>query len=156
MPRRRHKLVIVDDNPFFSACLSSLIDAEPDLQVAGEANSAATLNRTLRECSPDAIVLDLGLGAESGVGVARALRRRGNKTPLVFISSLGAPSPTTLKQIGRCVFWKKGDGDDGFLRLVRKVILGNGPFRRPKQLGHPPVASSLSGLMKAVFGGIRT
>jgi chemotaxis response regulator CheB len=122
MPRHRHKLLIVDDNPFFSACLSSLIDAEPDMVVCGGANSEAGLERTLAKCTPDVILLDLGLGTESGLGIARRLRRREVNTPLVFISSLGAPSSATLRRIGRCAFWKKGDGDAGFLRLIRKVL----------------------------------
>jgi chemotaxis response regulator CheB len=139
MPPRRRKLVIVDDNPFFSACLSSLIDAERDLVVCGDARSSATLNRTLKGCSPDMIVLDLGLGPESGVGIARALRRRGNRTPVVFVSSLGAPSAATLKQIGRCAFWKKGGDDDGLLRLIRRTLSNYG--RVPASSGRVGMAS---------------
>lgn len=122
MPLHPHKLLIVDDNPFFSACLCSLINAEPDMVVCGDAHSSASLEETLKACSPDVIILDLGLGPESGLGIARKLRRRDVTTPFIFISSLGAPSPATLRRIGRCTFWKKGDGDDGFLRLIRKFV----------------------------------
>jgi chemotaxis response regulator CheB len=122
MPLHRHQLLIVDDNPFFSACLSSLINAEPDLAVCGHANSGAALDMSLMVCAPDLILLDLGLGTESGLGIARGLRRRDVTTPLMFISSLGTPPAATLRRIGRCTFWKKGDGDDGFLRLIRKVL----------------------------------
>jgi two-component system invasion response regulator UvrY len=125
MPLHRHKLLIVDDNPFFSACLSSLINAEPDLVVCGEATSSASLDVSLMVCSPDVILIDLGLGPESGLGVARKLRQREVSTPLVLISSLTAPPAATLRRIGRCTFWKKGDGDEGFLRLIRKSLSDN-------------------------------
>ena len=117
-----HKLLIVDDNPFFSACLASLVNAEPDMVVCGDAYSGASLDKSLEECSPDVILMDLGLGSESGLGIARRLRRKDVATPFVFISSLGAPPAATLRRIGHCAFWKKGDSDDGILRTIRKVL----------------------------------
>jgi chemotaxis response regulator CheB len=122
MHRQRHKLLIVDDNPFFSACLMSLINAEPDMVVCGDATSGATLDSTLAVCSPDVILMDLGLGPESGLGIARKLRQDDVTTPFIFISSLGTPPAATLRKIGRCAFLKKGDVDSGILRLIRKVI----------------------------------
>jgi DNA-binding NarL/FixJ family response regulator len=118
----RYKLMIVDDNPFFSACLSSLVNAEPDMVVCGDASSAASLDEALKVCSPDVILMDLGLGPESGLGIARRLRRQDVATPFVFISSLSAPPSATLRRIGHCAFWKKGDADDGILRTIRKVL----------------------------------
>jgi DNA-binding NarL/FixJ family response regulator len=118
----RYKLLIVDDNPFFSACLASLVNAEPDMVVCGDAYSGASLDKSLKECSPDVILMDLGLGPESGLGIARRLRREDVATPFVFISSLSAPPAATLRRIGHCAFWKKGDADDGILRTIRKVI----------------------------------
>jgi len=115
-------VLIVDDNRFFAECLAALINSERDLQVCGTAASSATLYEILNRCSPEGIVLDLMLGAESGLKVALDLRNKKIDTPVFFISALATPSPDMLKRIGRCSFWRKSGDDVEFLNLLRRTL----------------------------------
>jgi DNA-binding NarL/FixJ family response regulator len=58
-----HRVLVVDDHPVVRQGIKLVIEAEPDLTVCGEAENEHTARRILRELQPDALVVDLSLGA---------------------------------------------------------------------------------------------
>jgi len=58
-----HRVLVVDDHPVVRQGIKLVIDAEPDFTVCGEAENEQTARRLLRELQPDALVVDLSLGA---------------------------------------------------------------------------------------------
>ena len=70
MPSTR--VLIVDDQPVFRRVARDLLEARGYVVVA-EANDRVTALTALGRCVPDAVLLDVCLGEESGYGVARAL-----------------------------------------------------------------------------------
>ena len=69
MPSTR--VLIVDDQPVFRRVARDLLKARGYVVVA-EADRADTAMEALRRCVPDAVLLDVCLGEESGFDVARA------------------------------------------------------------------------------------
>jgi DNA-binding NarL/FixJ family response regulator len=65
---------LVDDHELVRGGLRSLIGAEPDLSVVGEAATAAEAVERIPTTRPDVTVLDLNLPDGSGVEVCRAVR----------------------------------------------------------------------------------
>jgi two-component system response regulator NreC len=71
MPMR---ILIVDDHGVLRAGLRALLNAEPDLQVVGEAADGQTGLRLATELSPDLVLMDISMPGMSGIQVTRQLK----------------------------------------------------------------------------------
>jgi len=76
---------IVDDEPAARRILCDCCANEPDLDVAGEFDSADAAAEAIRRAPPDLVFLDIALGAKSGLDVARALDA--GATEVVFVTA---------------------------------------------------------------------
>jgi len=101
------RILILDDNAFFARCLASLIEHEGDLVVCSVTDSSRALLERLPHARPDLLVIDIALGDENGLEVARKLRARSVATPIMLTSSMDTPDETSLREIGRCRFVPK-------------------------------------------------
>lgn len=78
--------VIVDDSEDFLASASRLLESQ-GMQVIGRASSAGEALGLAEELAPDVILVDIMLGEEDGIGVARQLADRAGSPSVVLISS---------------------------------------------------------------------
>ncbi len=69
----RIRVLMADDHPVVLAGLKALVDAEPDLRIAGEARDGQAALRLALSARPDVLVLDLSMPEMNGAEVARAL-----------------------------------------------------------------------------------
>jgi CheY-like chemotaxis protein len=72
----RLRCLLVDDSDAFLEAASVLL-AREGVTVAGVASSAAEALRKARALRPDVVLVDIGLGDESGFDLARILARDG-------------------------------------------------------------------------------
>lgn len=68
------RVFLVDDHEVVRAGVAALLDAEPDLEIVGEAGTAASALARIPAVRPDVVVLDVRLPDGSGVEVCRELR----------------------------------------------------------------------------------
>jgi len=68
------RVFLLDDHEIVRHGLIAVINAEPDLEVVGEAGTVAETLKVVGECNPDVAVLDVRLGDGSGVEVCRDIR----------------------------------------------------------------------------------
>jgi two-component system nitrate/nitrite response regulator NarL len=80
------RCLIVDDSKEFLASARGLLSAQ-GLEVVGLASSGADALRLAVQLRPDVALVDVELGAEDGLEVARRLMDRVPKTCIVLISS---------------------------------------------------------------------
>ena len=87
MPMR---LLIVDDNQSFLESARVFLERE-GLDVAGVASTADEALRQVATLEPDVVLVDISLGKESGLDLARRLadRRPGAEPAVVLISTRG-------------------------------------------------------------------
>jgi DNA-binding NarL/FixJ family response regulator len=71
---KKIRLLIVDDHFFVRSGLAASLAPEPDLTIAGEAETVPAAITAWEELRPDVTLLDLRLGAASGFDVLRAIR----------------------------------------------------------------------------------
>jgi two-component system NarL family response regulator len=69
------RVLLVDPSEVFRIGLRSVLSAEPDVEVVGEAADGDEAIGLCKELAPDVVVLELRLGGGSGVDVARSLLR---------------------------------------------------------------------------------
>jgi CheY-like chemotaxis protein len=82
------RCLLVDDNDAFLQAASALLERE-GLTVAGVASSIAEALRKARALHPDVVLVDIGLGDESGFDLARLLISdgRGDSATVILISA---------------------------------------------------------------------
>jgi len=82
----RARLLLADDHELFREGLAGLINAQPDMQVAGQAGDgfeALALARTLR---PDLIVMDINMPVSNGLEATRLVRAELPEARIVILT----------------------------------------------------------------------
>jgi CheY-like chemotaxis protein len=80
------RCLLVDDNETFLETASLLLERE-GLTVVGVASSIAEALRQAHALRPDLILVDIGLGSESGFTLARLLAGDGQRADMILIST---------------------------------------------------------------------
>ncbi|MES9540964.1 MULTISPECIES: response regulator transcription factor [unclassified Actinomadura] len=71
----RYRVMVVDDNPFIRAGLTSALEAAGDIEVVGEAGDGHEAEELARRLVPDVVLLDVRMPRSDGVSAAAALSR---------------------------------------------------------------------------------
>lgn len=82
----RHLVVVIDDHPLVREGLVSMINREPDLAVAGEADGVGTALAVIAAREPDVVVTDLSLKDGSGLTLIRELQARHPAVRILVVS----------------------------------------------------------------------
>ncbi len=80
------KCIIVDDSAGFLAAARRLLQRQ-GITVAGVASTSAEALRLVEEQRPDVVLVDIGLGAESGFDLARRLHSETDVPPSTILIS---------------------------------------------------------------------
>jgi DNA-binding NarL/FixJ family response regulator len=81
------RCLIVDDSPRFLDAARGLLEGQ-GVMVVGQASSSAEALRRAEELCPDVTLLDIDLGGESGLELARRLQDQdGPAAPVILIST---------------------------------------------------------------------
>jgi CheY-like chemotaxis protein len=123
-----HRCLLVDDSEAFLQAARLLLERE-GLTVAGVASSIAEALRQARALRPDLILVDIGLGDESGFDLARLLARDGHGGP-------GAGADVILISTGAEADYKELIDDSPAAGFLAKSDLSVRGIRRI--LGHTP------------------
>ena len=68
------RVLIVDDQEMIRVGLRAILDAQPDIEVAGDAEDGFTALGLLDQAAPDVVLLDLRMPGIDGVEVTRRIR----------------------------------------------------------------------------------
>jgi DNA-binding NarL/FixJ family response regulator len=80
------RVVVADDHPLFRRGLVDAIQHERGLTVVGEAESSAAAWELIENVRPDVAVLDVEMGGEYSLPVARRVREAGLPVRVVFLT----------------------------------------------------------------------
>ena len=79
------RVLITDDHAMFRQGVRTLLSAEPDLEVTGEAKDAAEAVSMSRQNHPDVVLMDIGMTGMSSFEATRVIRgapRNTRRVPL--------------------------------------------------------------------------
>jgi DNA-binding NarL/FixJ family response regulator len=80
-------VLIADDHAIVRQGLASLLSAEPDMRVVGEATNGREAVRMALELRPDVIVIDLAMPELNGIEATRQIIRAGLPSKMIVLSS---------------------------------------------------------------------
>jgi two-component system nitrate/nitrite response regulator NarP len=86
------RVFIADDHPMIQAAVESLLRSGGQ-EVVGTATSGEEALERLADCDADVVVLDIQMPGGSGLHVARTMRERGDRRPIVLLTAaIGDPA----------------------------------------------------------------
>ncbi len=80
------RVLLVDDQALFRRALATLISAQFDMTVVGEAENGRDALEKVRALHPDLVVMDVNMPGASGVDGVNAIRGAGFATPIVMLT----------------------------------------------------------------------
>ena len=80
------RVLLVDDQPLFRRALATLISAQFDMTVVGEAENGRDALEKVRAMHPDIVVMDVNMPGTSGVDGVSAIRAAGFDAPIVMLT----------------------------------------------------------------------
>jgi DNA-binding NarL/FixJ family response regulator len=78
-------VLLVDDEELVRAGLRAILDAEPDIEVLGEASDGAEVPGLVRRFEPDVVLMDVRMPAVDGIAATRHLLSSTGAAPRVLI-----------------------------------------------------------------------
>ena len=134
-PGRRVRIALVDDQALVLKGLSALLAEFADLEIALESLDAQLLADALDKRPVDVIVSDIRMPGLDGVGLVRALRERGDATPVILLTTFD-DSELLLRAVeaGAQGFLLKDASPEDLHAAIRRVADGE-TLLQPVSLG---------------------
>jgi two-component system response regulator NreC len=124
-PARELTIVIADDHAVVREGLRMLLEAEPDLQVLGEASGLDETRTLMRELTPTVLVLDLHMGRDLSLGVLSELRQASPATAVVILTMEDDPAfVAPAWAAGAAGYVLKEASRTDLVRAIRTVAAG--------------------------------
>src|SRR5690349_8067771 len=79
-------ILLADDHPVVRLGVRTLLQAEPDFQLVGEADDGLAVVPLVERQQPDVLVLDLMLPNLSGLEITRQVTQRWPQTRIIILS----------------------------------------------------------------------
>ncbi len=121
----RRRVLIVDDHPIVRQGLKRMIEAEPDLEVCGEAATESQARCTIRELDPDIVIVDLALQEGDGLELVRDVHAHHPDVPMLVLSMHDETIyAERLLSEGASGYIMKQAAADQLLNALRTVLRG--------------------------------
>ncbi|MFG3249906.1 response regulator [Streptomyces sp. NPDC048187] len=101
------RVLLVDDEPLVRAGLRAVLEAQPDIEVVGEAADGAAVIPLVRQTRPDVVAMDVRMPLLDGIEATRALLRTVAAPPKILV--------VTTFENDEYVYEALRAGADGFL-----------------------------------------
>ena len=121
----RTRLVLADDHDLFREGLAGLINAQPDLEVVGQASDGLEALTLARDLHPDLIAMDINMPVCDGLEATRLIRAEWPEA-CILILTVHDEDEKLFEAIkaGASGYMLKNVGSADFLRGVRSILAG--------------------------------
>jgi len=157
------RIALADDQALIRHGLKALLETLGGLEVVVEAEDGAGLLEALASNEVDAVLADIRMPRLSGLGVVKALRRRGSLVPVILLTTFD--DPQTLKEAiaaGAAGYLLKDAQPEALKQVLETAVRGQrmfqpGPSLPPGTQAGAIAAGSLTAreeeILRLVAGG---
>ena len=119
-------VLIADDQDLVREGLRMLLEAEPDLQVAGEAGDGAEAVSAARQLDPDVILMDVRMPRIDGIQATARLTRSGCQARILMLTTYDLDDYVyRAMKAGACGFLLKDASREQLAEGIRTVSAGH-------------------------------
>jgi DNA-binding NarL/FixJ family response regulator len=119
------RILLVDDHEVVRLGLTTLLEDEPGVTVAGEAGSAGEAIRACERLNPDLVILDIRLPDQSGIEVCRHITQRWPTIKVIILTSYVSDDLIAATVgAGATGYIRKQVGNEELLRAIEAVRRG--------------------------------
>src|SRR6185436_13555989 len=130
----RIRVLLTDDHTLFRHGIRTLLAAEPDIEVVGEAANASDAVNLAQQLRPDVILMDIGMAGLSSFEATRQIRHDRPETRVVFLSMYDDEDYLAeCVEIGGSGYVLKDSPAEQLLTAIREVHRG-GSYLTPRLL----------------------
>lgn len=118
-------VLLVDDHVLFRQALRHLLEAEPDLQVIGEAGDGRSAQQLAERANPDVVLMDISMPGIDGVTATRDLKQN-NPDVKIIILTMFAEDGHVIRAIraGADAYLLKNSDSSKVIEAIRAVARG--------------------------------
>ncbi len=128
------RVLLTDDHTLFRQGVRTLLSAEPDMEIAGEAGNASDAVALAKQIRPDVVLMDIGMAGMSSFEATRQIRKDRPETRVVFLSMYDDEDYLAeCVDMGASGYILKESPADQLLTGIREVHRG-GTFLSPRLL----------------------
>lgn len=119
------RILLVDDHDIVRLGLMTLLNDQPDMEVIGEASTAAEAVRETEALSPDVVLMDIRLPGEGGIEATRQVTAKFPKVKVVMLTSF-ADDDLVMRAIsaGAVGYVLKQVGNEELIRAIQAAARG--------------------------------
>jgi two-component system response regulator NreC len=130
------RVTVADDHQIIRVGLRSILQAEPDMEVVGEATNAREALDLIGREKPDVAILDLNLPDSSGLSIVPAILTSAPNTRILVLTMHSEPQVIrSALSVGVHGFLNKAAEPEEVVRAVRSVAQGRGFVSVPLEAG---------------------
>ncbi|HEX4258793.1 MAG TPA: response regulator transcription factor [Streptosporangiaceae bacterium] len=119
------RILIADDQPLVRTGLRTILQAEPDFEVAGEAADGARAVELAAELAPDVVLLDIRMPGTDGIEAARRILGAGGPQVIILTTFDLDEYVYQALRAGASGFLVKDIPDDQLVAAIRAVVRGD-------------------------------
>lgn len=119
------RILLVDDHDIVRLGLMTLLNDQPDMEVIGEASTAAEAVHQTETLSPDVVLMDIRLPGEGGIEATRQVTAKFPKVKVVMLTSF-ADDELVMRAIsaGAVGYVLKQVGNEELIRAIQAAARG--------------------------------
>jgi two-component system response regulator NreC len=128
------RIMLADDHTLFRQGIRTLISAEADMEVVGEASNGGDAVDKANEARPDVVLMDIGMPGLSSFEATRQIKKNRSQTQVLFLSMYDDEDYLVEgMEVGASGYVLKDSPSQQLVAAVREVCRG-GSYLSPRML----------------------
>lgn len=160
-PKKKIRLLVVDDHFVVRMGLAGSINLEPDMVVLAEASSGPQAIEQFRKQRPDIVLMDVNLPGGGGIEATAAICKEFPKAAIIMLSTHdGEEDVYQALQAGARTYLLKTAAREELMDTIRKVHAGERAIsavvgtRLAERMAHPELSAREIEVLKLIARGL--
>lgn len=122
-------VAICDDHEMVREALTAVLESFVDISVVGVAESLGSLRQVVSQSNPNAVLVDVRLGGESGIDAARHIHDVFPLVKIIMLTSFASDQVLVdAYDLGASAFILKSGRPQELVDIIRDVVAGDVVF----------------------------